>query len=183
MGPRGRLLVGVLLPASDPEWEAWVRAGIRRTWGPPQEEAGPFPFPWTDYYGEIAPRLERRFWAFPGLRPQEHLADWKLQAQALERESGNPRRINVDPGYLEGAKLLLASRKNHAHRIYLRDGIYGEVTLTCRGGRFTPFPYTFPDYRSGLYDPFLRALQREWRRLLRTEGAERAEKQRKEPSA
>ena len=98
MGPRGRLLVGVLLPASDPEWEAWVRAGIRRTWGPPQEEAGPFPFPWTDYYGEIAPRLERRFWAFPGLRPQEHLADWKLQAQALERESGNPPARCRTPG-------------------------------------------------------------------------------------
>ena len=169
MEPRGKLLVGALLPASDPRWVAWAREELTRLWGAPQREAGPFSFPWTAYYAAIAPDLDRWFWSFPGLWPQGELPDWKRLAGELERASGVPRRVNLDPGYLEGAKLLLASRKNHAHRIYLRDGVYGEVTLVFREGRFVPFPYTFPDFRSGLYDPFLTALRRDWKEARRAE--------------
>ena len=39
------------------------------------------------------------------------------------------RPLNLDPGYVAERKLVLASVKDHAHRIYLRDGIYAEVTL------------------------------------------------------
>ena len=59
-------------------------------------------------------------------------ADWKRAACALEARSRTPRAVNVDPGYVDGARLVLASTKDHAHRIWLRDGIYAEVTLHSR---------------------------------------------------
>jgi hypothetical protein len=64
--------------------------------------------------------------------------------------------VNADPGYLTGAKLVLASTKDFAHRIYLRRGIFAEITLSFRAGAWQAHPWTFPDYRSGLYHAFLR---------------------------
>ena len=36
-----------------------------------------------------------------------------------EAGHAEPRPLNLDPGYLTPAKLVLASTKDHAHRIYL----------------------------------------------------------------
>ena len=66
------------------------------------------------------------------------------------------RPINLDPGYLTGAKLVLASTKDFAHRIYLRDGIFAEITMGFRGDSWTSHDFTFPDFRSGVYDTFLK---------------------------
>lgn len=67
------------------------------------------------------------------------------------------RRVNIDPGYLDSSKLVLASRKDYAHRIYLNKGVYGEVTLFYRQKTFTPWECTYPDYRS---PPYLAAFNR-----------------------
>ena len=67
-----------------------------------------------------------------------------------------PRRVvNLDPGYVEPSKLVLASMKPFAHRIYLRRGVWAEVTLLYRHGRWEALDWTFPDYASGRYDAFL----------------------------
>ena len=63
--------------------------------------------------------------------------------------------MNSDPGYVNGARLVLASTKDHAHRIYISDGIFAEVTMRYRFKRWVPFDYTFPDFASGRYDAFL----------------------------
>jgi hypothetical protein len=89
------------------------------------------------------------------------LVEAKLLSNAVEREMAMDRdgrtcrRVNLDPGYVTLGKLVLATTKDHAHRIALRDGIFAEVTLAYRGGRWEPFPWTYPDYRSGRYDAFL----------------------------
>ena len=57
------------------------------------------------------------------------------------------RPLNIDPGYMSMTKLVLASTKNREHRIYLRDGIYGEVTLAFRDQQWQPLPWTYPDYQ------------------------------------
>lgn len=64
------------------------------------------------------------------------------------------RPLNLDPGYLTPAKLVLASTKDHAHRIYLRDGIFAEVTLVYRKGKWQPLEWTYPDYRRDDYQQF-----------------------------
>ena len=59
----------------------------------------------------------------------------KLASNALEAELAQDGRhkfvrpINIDPGYVTEAKLVLATTKDRDHRIYLGEGIYGEVTL------------------------------------------------------
>ena len=73
------------------------------------------------------------------------------------------RPLNLDPGYLTAAKLVLASTKDHSHRLYLAEGIYAEVTLYYRDGRWQPREWTFPDYRRADYQEFFNAA----RRLLR----------------
>ena len=60
---------------------------------------------------------------------------------------GVVRPINIDPGYVSMTKLVLASTKNREHRIYLRDGIYAEVTLAFRDQDWQPMPWTYADYQ------------------------------------
>jgi hypothetical protein len=131
-----------------------------------------FPFDRTSHYeAEMGTGLKRRFYSFDALHDPARLADWKLQtnrveAQAAERfESRRP--INLDPGYINGAKLVLASVKGLAHRVYIGSGIYAEVTLSYRRGQWIKRDYTFPDFVSGCYDDFLRKVRARHRKLRR----------------
>jgi hypothetical protein len=74
------------------------------------------------------------------------------------------RCVNIDPGYLDGARLVLASTKDHAHRIDLRDGIFAEITLRYRSKAWVAYDHTFPDFASGQYDEFLSVVRKDWLR-------------------
>lgn len=116
------------------------------------------PFDFTDYYArEMGPHLLRRFVGFEALRDPYDLADLKRLTNELERHiTGDVARpINLDPGTVNGSQLVLASTKPYAHRIYLRDGIYAEVTLIYQHGRWVALPWTYPDYAGERYHPFL----------------------------
>jgi hypothetical protein len=78
------------------------------------------------------------------------MAEVKLRTNTLERElsSCGKRAVNIDPGYITLSKAVLATTKNYSHRIYLREGIYAEITLAWEKGTFTPRPWTYPDYRT-----------------------------------
>jgi len=67
------------------------------------------------------------------------------------------RTINLDPGYLAQDKLVLATTKDFYQRLYLGQGIYGEVTLHFQKGRFRYFSWTYPDYSD---PPFLDILDK-----------------------
>jgi hypothetical protein len=97
--------------------------------------------------------LVRRIWSFEPLIDPGALAAIKLSTNDLERgwATNGRRRVNLDPGYVSLAKLVLATTKNHGHRVYLRDGIYAEVTLRYRDGTFSPWPWTYPDYATAAY--------------------------------
>lgn len=78
----------------------------------------------------------------------------------LEHTVGTPvprvsRPINLDVGYVDESKLILASMKNFSHRIYLSQGVYAELTLMYHKGRWDALGWTFPDYASGRYHNFL----------------------------
>lgn len=77
------------------------------------------------------------------------------------------RTVNIDPGYLDGARLVLASTKDNAHRIYLDDDMYAEVTLCHRKSGWERFSYTFPDFKNGQYDPFLDMVRKDWQNDVR----------------
>ena len=68
--------------------------------------------------------------------------------------TGLSRPVNLDPGYIEPSKLVLASTKNFAHRIYIGKKIWAEVTLVYNKGKWIPFEYTFPDHKEERYHDF-----------------------------
>ena len=120
-------------------------------------------FDFTHYYDQqMGSPLYRRFVSFAGPHRPDFLAEAKVRTNAIEAEfaagrsgTGPARPVNLDVGYVELPKLVLASMKNFSHRIYLRDGVYGEITLLFHHKRWEPLPWTFPDFRSGRYDAFL----------------------------
>ncbi len=120
--------------------------------GPADFVSEPLPFRFTDYYeGEMGKNLWRRMVSFEPLVSPERTVPVKLWTNRLENRNLNERggrRINVDPGYLDGAKFVLVTGKDYSHRLYLGEGIYGEVTLIFQKGGFSPLPWTYPDYAS-----------------------------------
>jgi hypothetical protein len=107
------------------------------------------PFSYTDYYNpEMGDDLKRCFVSFETLIRPESLPDVKLRTNEIEKmfSRADKRRVNMDPGYLSQAHLILATGKGYAHRPYLRDGIYADITLIYKGGSFQPMPWTYPDY-------------------------------------
>ncbi len=129
------------------------------------------PFDHTDYYEkEMGGGLVRRIVSYQELIMPDELPDIKLLTNSLEDEflsADGRRRINIDPGYLALDKVVLASCKNYSHRIYLKDGVYAEVTLrySARNREYTAFDWTYPDYR----DTSLRGLFGEIRRRYATQ--------------
>ena len=77
------------------------------------------------------------------------------------------RRINLDPGTLSLANLILATCKDRSHRIPLKDGIYGETTLIYQDHDFQRLPWTYADYSSDEVRSVLRSFRSRYRELLR----------------
>ena len=114
------------------------------------------PFDYTAYYKqEMGRELQRQFISFDQLILPDELAAAKYFSNAVERDIAEiettRRRVNLDPGYVSAAKLVLASTKDHAHRIHLQNGIYAENTLKFRDKTFQPWEWTYPDYRTPAY--------------------------------
>jgi len=140
---------------------AWGREKLCEAWGPVALESEPFPFVDSTYYdASMGTGIQKSFWAFETPADAGELPAWKLQSNEWEAElaaSGKfpeERPLNLDPGYLTLAKLVLASTKDFAHRIYLRDGIFAEITLFWRQGKWEGHQWTFPDYRRPEYHRF-----------------------------
>ena len=131
--------------------------------GPTDVVSEDMPFTFTDYYRrQMGPDLLRRFLAFrrlidPGELPAVKCRTNAMEAELAKRFTDVVRPVNIDPGVVELSKLVLASAKNFSHRVYLRDGVYAEVTLQYRRGKWHSAAWTFPDYASGRYDAFLTA--------------------------
>ena len=110
-----------------------------------------FDFVHTDYYqDEMGHDLKKKFISFKNLINPEELSSIKLFTNELESKHCkiDKRTVNIDPGYVDNSKLVLASTKNYYHRIYLGKGIYAEVTLFFKEKSFQQLPWTYPDYKT-----------------------------------
>ena len=144
-----KLICGLLF--KDEAWADKAITILRRYFGEVDFQSESVPFTQTAYYEkELGPCLFRKFLAFRRLIEPSSLADIKLITNRIENRLSRKgkRTVNLDPGYLELAKLILASTKNYSHRIYLGKGIYAELTLMYRGNKFFPLEWTYPDYRT-----------------------------------
>ena len=133
---------------------AEVKAALSQAFGPIDFGSELLPFDHTDYYdAEFGPVLQRQIVTFAELVDPGDLPAIKRKTNELELATArdDSRQVNIDPGYVSLGKMVLATTKNHAHRLYLGEGIYGEGTLTYQQGRFRPWPWTYPDYASEAY--------------------------------
>jgi hypothetical protein len=139
----------------------WARQTAEDAWGPIALISDRFDHRETNYYeASMGADLVKMFLAFETLLDPADLAEckqtsnqWEIDYQQLGRHA-EPRPLNLDPGYLTEAKLVLATTKDRDHRIYLRDGIYAEVTLHFQRGAWQSRPWTYPDYRRADYHAF-----------------------------
>ena len=144
--------------------EAGIVARLEDVWGPISTMGPAFCFDdYTEYYAEeMGAGLTKRILAFAEPVRPEHLADIKLRSNELERfwhTAEGARRVNIDPGYLCALTLVLASGKPSAYRIYLRDGIWAEITLRYERGSYAPLSTTYPDFRAAETIAFLNSLR------------------------
>jgi Domain of unknown function (DUF4416) len=169
--PPVKLIAGLILAREAPV--VAVRRQLEASYGPIDLETERFPFMATRYYErEMGPELQRLFWSFEPLIAPDMLAGIKRATNAVERTyarwdgQGWRRQVNLDPGYVDLAKLVLATAKDRQHRLYLGQGIYAEVTLRFTGGHFVPWEWTYPDYRTPAYLAFFDAVRRRYRQQL-----------------
>jgi hypothetical protein len=141
-----------------------ARRRLETQCGPVALAGEPFAFHHTRYYeATMGADLNKQLFAFSQLVPLDSLSYWKRLAIDLEREiqklfdGRESRVVNIDPGLLNLGKFMLATTKDQAHRLYLGQGIFAEVTLRFVAGEWEPWPWTYADYR----EPFVRTfLQR-----------------------
>ena len=127
-----------------------------------------WPFTQTDYYKkETGENILRQFVSIEKLIDPGRLAKVKHQANLLEQKLAGkleldlPRPVNLDPGVIEPSKLILATTKNYAHRIYIGEKMYAEVTLVFDKGSWRPLPYTYPDYKQQCYHDFFEKVRKQ----------------------
>lgn len=132
----------------------WAIDRLTHTWGDALMVTEPIPFEAGGYYtSSMGENLQKVMVAIDDIVDPSELPDWKHETNLWEKEfaaaSSHPeeRPLNLDPGYVTQAKLVLATTKDRDHRIYLRDGMFAEVTLTYVGKKWGHHRWTYPSYR------------------------------------
>jgi hypothetical protein len=146
--PQAKLISGLLFA----ELEVRDRAleVLCEHFGPPDFLSETQLFVYTAYYDrEMGTNIQRQVCSFLHLVPMESLPDIKLFTNRLEVQlsRNGKRQINIDPGFLSEERVILATGKNYTHRIYLRNGIYADLTLLYQKGAYQKLPWTYPDYQ------------------------------------
>ena len=169
-----KAVIGVLTP--EPCLLPDVYGKLTDRLGPIDFASELLPFTSTSYYeSEMGPGIQRQFISFQSLINADTLAEMKLftnkveQIFAINKSEGAARRVNLDVGYLCMAKLVLATTKDNAHRIYLRDGIYAEITLRFYRKTFQPWEWSYPDYRLPTYITIFNQIRKIYRKQLNNE--------------
>ncbi|MCK4352203.1 DUF4416 family protein [candidate division WOR-3 bacterium] len=165
-----KLVCGIII-AQDCELKEVIKK-LEEKFGDIDLESKIIPFDFTDYYNkEMGKGLNRKWVSFEKPIFKEDLGFVKhktikieneflrtggarraclapaCQSEATGRES---RRVNLDPGYIDLSRLVLASTKDYSHRIYLGDKVFAEVTLIYKDNHFHPLDWTYPDYRKNI---------------------------------
>jgi hypothetical protein len=159
-----KLIVGIL--ASDERCLTAARESLSAALGATDLVSDIWAFDQTDYYAaQMGPHVLRQFISIEQLIDPGQLARIKYRTNAIEQHLAAtlgvpfPRPVNLDPGLIEPSKLILASTKNFAHRIYIGDRIFAEVTLVFDKGQWRLLPYTYPDYHQPQYFDFFSAVR------------------------
>ena len=143
-----------------------VERRLEEEFGPVDLTSDVILFNFTDHYEkEMGRNIRRKFISFERLIEPGRIAPIKVFTNRMEEDFSKmhfpvSRPINLDPGYITSAKLVLATTKDYFHRIYLEKGIFAEITLCFRKGCFEAFEWTYPDYRTKEYADIFNHIRR-----------------------
>ncbi|MEN8208209.1 MAG: DUF4416 family protein [Candidatus Fermentibacteria bacterium] len=133
--------------------------------------SGLYPFDLSDYYEEeMGMELTRQWFSFEVLRDASRLTEWKLTCAEVEeqfQDSLSNRRVNIDPGYLDYGKLVLASFKSAPDKIYMGRGVWAHTCLRYGHGQFTAPDHSFPDFIEGRFNDFMLEVRKRYREILK----------------
>ncbi len=124
---------------------------------------------YTNHYEEeMGQSIEKKIVSFKELVSPENIYQVKKKTNEIEKcfSIDGKRQINLDPGYLTLAKVILLTTKNYSHRIYLTDGIFAEITLTFRKSTYTTNPWTYPDYKAKDVIDFMMNVRKKYRKQI-----------------
>jgi hypothetical protein len=147
---------------------------MREVLGEMRLAGGTLHFDTTDYYAdEMGGPLFRQFVVATAPVPRDALPEIKVLLEGIERDmaDGQKRAVNLDPGLITPENFVLATGKNFTHRIYLRDGVFADLTLEFRGGEFRALPWTYPDYASAEIRALLKGIRAELLSCMESGGA------------
>ena len=154
-----KLIIGIL--AADRQCLDAAVEAVAAKFGRADFVSDIWPFDQTDYYkDQTGENILRQFVGIDRLIDPAGLAKIKHRTNKLEQKLAAKlaldlcRPVNLDPGFIEPSKLVLATTKNYSHRIYIGRKMYAEVTLIFDKGQWRPFEYTYPDYRQQCYFDF-----------------------------
>ncbi|HUU37675.1 MAG TPA: DUF4416 family protein [Candidatus Desulfaltia sp.] len=167
----GKLVVGII--SSQDQYFARTGEALIAFYGPIDLRSPIFPFNVTDYYDkQMGKNLRRLFMSFAPLIPPESLSEIKVRTNSLEEEmreafAGKSRLVNIDPGILTGSALFMATAKDFAHRVPLRQGIYAHLELLFTKTAVHFLSWTYPDFRQEGYQNFFLEVRRIYLEQLR----------------
>ena len=135
-------------------------------------ESSSFDFEFTDYYkNEMGENIKRIFYSFGKLILPDEIIFIKLKTSEIEEELKveGKRKVNIDPGYIDYFKIVLASFKFGGQKIYLGKGVYADITLWYEKGKFKSVLTSFPDFKSNLYEKFFLKLRETYKRQIKNQ--------------
>lgn len=151
-----KLFVGMIV--SDPNKLPLFIAALVKRYGAVDFTSEMVRFDRTEYYTEeMGTILYKQFVSFETLISQDDIAKIKNETNELELNDlaeGEGRLVNLDPGYVTAAKVVLATTKDYSHRLYVGQNMYAEITLSFKGGAAVGHPWTYPDYLKQEYTDF-----------------------------
>lgn len=139
-----------------------VKRALEKKFGPIDRETELINFVYTRYYEkELGQNLKRKFLSFKKLIYLNKCYRIKLYTNKIEKaySENNLRTVNIDPGYVSPAKLVLFTTKNQSDRIYLDKGIYADLELQFKKKSFQPVERTYYDYKSPEYIGFFNSVR------------------------
>ena len=169
-----KLICGLL--AADASWLEQSQEVLARKFGPLDRESEVISFDFTSYYAkELGPDILRQYVSFEDLIDPGALASIKISTNRLEEELSEDglRKGNLDPGYLDLSKMVLATTKDATYRVYLGEGIYAQSTLFYEKGIYRPWEWTYTDYRTETAIGFFNEVRRAYKVRLKTEDGKR----------
>lgn len=158
--PLAKFFAGVI--ASPKVSQKKIVEALERVFGPVDYISPVFPFEMTGYYEkEMGAGLFRFFLSFSPLKNPEELVLWKEKASCEENKwcKDGKRQVNIDPGYMDTYKIVLASYKEGGQKLYLGRSVWGDMILQYRKGAWVSFPWTFPDFAGGFYEQALNEIR------------------------